>query len=105
MALAGVAGSGGGGGVGAAFRDRPKLRDLLEFMRTCSVRSSRAGGSVPRHTRSRRHVRNPALRSRGAGEFHPLTPSLCNFQRQLFAGGPARADCSRLTRRRPCCSR
>jgi hypothetical protein len=74
VALAGVAGSGRGGGVGAAFRGRPKLRDLLEFLRTCSVRSSRTGGSVPGHTWSRRYVGNPALGSRGAGESHPPSP-------------------------------
>lgn len=74
MALAGVAGSGRGGGVGAAFRDRPKRRDLLEFLRTCGVRSSRAGSSVPGHTWLRRHVGNPALRSRGAGGSHPPSP-------------------------------
>lgn len=90
-------GLGVGEGWGAAFRDRPKLWDRGGFLRACGARSSRAGGSVPRHAWSLRHVGNPALRGRGAGESGPLTRCLCNFQRQLFAGGSAGADCAQLS--------
>lgn len=96
MALLVVQGLGVGEGSGAAFRDRPKLRDRRGFLRACGVRSSRAGGSVPRHTWSRRHVGNPALPGHGAAESRLLTQSLCNSQRQLFAGGRAGADCVQL---------
>lgn len=89
MALLVVQGLGVGEGAGAAFRDRPKLWDRRGFLRACGVRSSRAGGSAPRHTWSRRHMENPALPGRGAAESRLLTRSLCNSQRQLFAGGRA----------------
>lgn len=93
MALLVLQGLGVGEGSGAAFRDRPKLRDLRGFLRACGVRSSRAGGSVPRHTWSRRHVGEP--RAPGPPGLLSLVSSLGPFA--TLKGNFSRAVGQKLT--------